>query len=266
MQHHLITSDVGGSENFTSLIEMKPIISEEPLKPNKDDLLKNGMTIDDVIERLPPAGKYQYQMTAVVFLYYISSAFLNYNFSFILLNPGPQLPNYTCFYKDGSSFQCSLRYDICPSLQSGKGTIVSWVRDPSDTAYLHNWIERLGLECAEPYKIGMFGTLSYFGEVVTNLVFPPLSDRYGRSYFTYGGTVVQLLDYSIFAISTSYTLNMSLMLFFGLSVAMRYSVSYTHMLELYPKKTAAFLSSILFFTDGFNAMYAPCILLVFKDT
>ena len=195
----------------------------------------------------------------------MSASFLNYNFSFFLLNPDSDQLNFTCYVSDGSSFPCSLVNDICPSL-SGGGTITHWVRDPTDTAYLHNWIERLGLQCAEPYQIGLFGTLSYFGEVLTNVVFPPLSDKYGRRYFTYFGAIVQFTVYILFSISTSYGLNLALMLFFGISVTIRYTISYSHMLELYPKQKAAFISSILFFLDGFITMISPCLLLIFRDT
>jgi hypothetical protein len=55
------------------------------------------------------------------------------------------------------------------------------------------------------------------------------------------------------------------MLFFGISVTIRYSIAYSHMLEIYPKRHAAFMSSILFFIDGFIAMLAPCLLLITKD-
>lgn len=55
------------------------------------------------------------------------------------------------------------------------------------------------------------------------------------------------------------------MLFFGVSVTIRYAIAYSYMLDLYPKRQAAVMSSILFFIDGFIAMLAPCLLLITKD-
>jgi MFS family permease len=130
---------------------------------------------------------------------------------------------------------------------------------------LKNWISRLGLESAEPYKIGLFGTFSYFAEVATNLILPPLSDKYGRRYFTFFGSMLQLLVYLTFSVSKSYGVYLATILFFGISVTIRYSIAYSHMLELYPKKQAAVMSSVLFFIDGFIAMLAPCLLLITKD-
>jgi MFS family permease len=219
---------------------------------------------------LPTSGKYEHRVSASLFLFFVGAAFLNYNFSFFLLNPDTSTTSaehlspktYTCYpINSNEGYPCSLADDICGNKETKLGR---WERNEKLT--LSNWIDRLGLECAEPYQIGLFGTLSYFGEVLANFVLPPLSDKYGRRYFTLFGCIVQLLVYLIYSFSRSYTLNLSLMLLFGLSVTIRYTITYSHLMELYPKLKAAKISSLLFFIDGFNSMYSPAILLWVGDT
>lgn len=86
--------------------------------------------------------------------------------------------------RNGTQVQCSLSEDIWPPKNS---QVVSFSLNRDG---LKNWISRLGLESAEPYKIGLFGTFSYFAEVGTNLILPPLSDKHGRRYFTLFGSLL----------------------------------------------------------------------------
>ena len=48
----------------------------------------------------------------------------------------------------------------------------------------------MGLECADSYKIGLFGTAIYASEVVSNIILPPIADKYGRRYFIYIGSAI----------------------------------------------------------------------------
>jgi len=62
----------------------------------------------------------------------------------------------------------------------------------------------MDLHCANNYQIGMFGSLYFAGFLISCLIFPPLSDKYGRkNLFLLGGfaqmivVLVMLLDKSI---------------------------------------------------------------------
>ena len=178
-----------------------------------------------MVSKLPKHGRYEKLLTIAIFLYYYGAAFLNYNFSFMLL------------------FQ------------------------PPDTEKpLSNWIHKLGLENADGYQIGLFGTLSFTGEVISCFVFPALSDKIGRRYFTIVGAIVQLTVYILMLTFSSYTLFLCLMPFFGMTCCIRYCISYSHLMELQPASKSAYYSGFLFFTDGLVCILSPLILLVVKHT
>ena len=50
----------------------------------------------------------------------------------------------------------------------------------NDTSSLYNWVEQFKLECAPKNEFGLFGSLFFFGLVISALILPRLSDSYGR--------------------------------------------------------------------------------------
>ncbi|TNV79458.1 hypothetical protein FGO68_gene13944 [Halteria grandinella] len=140
------------------------------------------------------------------------------------------------------------------------------VRYEHSGSVLQNWITRLGLECVDSYKIGLFGTLSFCGEVMSNFVLPPISDKYGRKFFTILGSTIQLTVYTLMLFSTSLTMTYCLMPFFGVTCSIRYCITYSHLMELYPPSKASSISAALFFLDGSLAVLCPLVLLATMDT
>lgn len=53
---------------------------------------------------------------------------------------------------------------------------VDWSNDWS----LQNWVPRFSLECVEPYRIGMLGSLFYLGSTIMGIFVTRLGDIYGR--------------------------------------------------------------------------------------
>ena len=53
-------------------------------------------------------------------------------------------------------------------------------RPVHDDEYIENWVEKYDLTCESKFKIGLFGSCFFVGVVSTLLVYPPLSDKYGR--------------------------------------------------------------------------------------
>ena len=53
-------------------------------------------------------------------------------------------------------------------------------RPVHDDEYIDNWVEKYDLTCESKFKIGLLGSCFFLGVVSTLLVYPPISDKYGR--------------------------------------------------------------------------------------
>jgi len=124
----------------------------------------------------------------------------------------------------------------------------------------------MNLQCADSLQIGMFGTVIYASEVISNLILPPIADKHGRRFFVYVGSVIQLMVYSVIAISSSYNLSLIMITLYGVTMSIRMFITYPHLMEILPPSVAPSVSNNLFFMDGFIFMLSPIMLLIFKDT
>jgi MFS family permease len=102
--------------------------------------------------------------------------------------------------------------------------------------------------------------------VISNFALPPISDKFGRKYFTYLGSSVQLIVYTLMSFTTSLTFTYFLMPFFGMTCSIRYCISYSHLMEVYPPSKSSNITSILFFIDGLIAVLAPVIIMMTGST
>ena len=78
-------------------------------------------------------------------------------------------PAYVC---PESKPECT-REDHCRDPQ---GFPVDWESSRS----VHNWVEQLGLACAEPYQIGMLGSSFFIGMTLFVVLITRLGDLLGR--------------------------------------------------------------------------------------
>ena len=124
----------------------------------------------------------------------------------------------------------------------------------------------MNLECLESYQIGLFGTAIYATEVISNLILPPLSDTYGRRKFVYIGSVLQLFCCIAIIFSTNYTLTLTAVSIYGVTVSIRMFITYPHLMEVLPPSVAPSVSNNLFFLDGFIYILSPLMLLAFGNT
>ncbi len=124
----------------------------------------------------------------------------------------------------------------------------------------------MNLECADSYQIGLFGTAIYASEVISNLILPPIADKFGRRKFVYAGSVIQLVSYVIVIFSSSYTLSLTTVFIYGITMSIRMFITYPHLMEVLPPSVAPKVSNNLFFLDGFLYILSPLMLLVFANT
>jgi hypothetical protein len=77
---------------------------------------------------------------------------------------------------------------------------------------LNNWVERLGLECAKGYEIGLMGSMFFAGMTVTGLFVTRLGDIYGRKWPTWISSVLSVPLHAGIMLSTN--LYLTIILFF----------------------------------------------------
>ncbi len=79
-------------------------------------------------------------------------------------------------------------------------------------------MQKWSLQCAHPETIGLFGTLSYSGEVLGHILHPMISDKYGRAFFNYMAAGFQLITYVMVLTVKSYRTFYYVLPFYGLGV------------------------------------------------
>jgi len=92
--------------------------------------------------------------------------------------------SYQCYYdantsenpSDEGQWQACTKDDICNKNIPKE----RYHADPSDPENIDNWVERYGTLCKPKSKQGLFGLYFFFGIISTIIVFPKISDMYGR--------------------------------------------------------------------------------------
>ena len=92
--------------------------------------------------------------------------------------------SYQCYYDPNTSenpsdegrWQYCTKDDIC-SKQLPKDR---YKPDENDPEYIDNWAKRYDLTCKPKSKLGTFGLWFFLGTLTTIIIFPYLSDIYGR--------------------------------------------------------------------------------------
>jgi len=158
-------------------------------------------------------------------------------------------------------FKCTMKKDIC----ANKEKFAKWDSMNKD-GILSNWMQQMNLECADSYQIGMFGTAIYASEVISNVILPPIADKYGRRLFVYYGSVIQLVSYILVIFSSSYSLALTTVFIYGITMSIRMFITYPHLMEVLPPSVAPKVSNSLFFMDGFLYILSPLLLLIFGNT
>ena len=84
-----------------------------------------------------------------------------------------------------------------------------------------NWIMRYDLHCASSSKIGMIGSSFFLGWVLTLVIFPRISDIYGRQKLVFFGNLISLLAFIVLLMSRKYEVLIACMIIFGMMSTIR---------------------------------------------
>ncbi len=98
------------------------------------------------------------------------------------------------------------------------------------------------------------------------MIFPPLSDKFGRKIFVIGVCVLQLLSMGVLLIIKDQFLFFLMTAFIGASAPLKAMIAYTHLME-WIHGYESLISGLLFFYDGLMFIFCPLILVyVTKNT
>ena len=163
-------------------------------------------------------------IAAVVFIVgYNTGGFLFYNIALLELQP-----QYLC-----TNSTSTVEYHCKPSDFCDKTNVTHRV-DWDDKTSLHNWVETLDLTCTSGAKVGLIGSMYFFGLAASAIVLPRISDIFGRKKIYFIAMALHLIVYFVFLVSTSLTLNIVMILLFGALSVGRASIGYIYMQEFTP--------------------------------
>ena len=98
---------------------------------------------------------------------------------------------------------------------------------------MRNWIQDLGLRCAENWEIALFGSIFFVGHVIGNIFLAKYGDTIGRIPMIRLGQGITLASYLIIVYFTrSLTVIYALIFIIGLLSCWRLSLAYIYGLEI----------------------------------
>ena len=100
----------------------------------------------------------------------------------------------------GEDWKVCERKEFCPELG---GIVMEHRVDWSEPKSLHNWVERLDMECTPKVDFGFMGSLVFAGWTFASLFVPRLADLYGRRLIFIINLVVQACIIGLIVVSKS---------------------------------------------------------------
>ena len=133
-------------------------------------------------------------------------------------------PAYECYQQAGDSGDLAwspcTREEFCPELG---GTEMEYRVDWSNDKSLHNWVERLGMQCTPKVYFGMMGSIVFAGWCFASLFVPRLADIYGRRWPFIINMFVQAIIIALIIFSKDATYTTVLLFFIGMCAAGRWT-------------------------------------------
>ena len=123
---------------------------------------------------------------------------------------------YLCTYKGISTEVSCSPDDFCED-----PNLISYTPDFSAEDSYHNWVEKFDLTCRSDAEIGLLGSATFAGWVITLTFVPRLSDIYGRKIVYRIGMVIQLLGFTILMFTSNFWVAVSALFLNGMCCTVR---------------------------------------------
>eukprot|EP00347_Sterkiella_histriomuscorum_P013032 403366275 len=135
----------------------------------------------------------------------------------------------------------------------------SWSVNWDSKHSLDNWITWLDLHCEDSYSIALFGSLYFAGFLISCLIFPPLSDKYGRRNLFMLGGLFQLIIIATMLNCKSQQTQYYMIFALGFAQPIKSMIAYTHLMEFVPGLECK-ISGIFMFLDGLVIVITPFLI------
>ncbi|CAI2368258.1 unnamed protein product [Moneuplotes crassus] len=190
---------------------------------------KEKITVDNLLENV--SKRFQVFSTIVHAIGFCMGGFLSFALPLVEL-----FPQFQCYDATTGGYTNCSRQEACDS----HNWAINWEEERS----IKNWISDMNIYCIEKWKIGLFGSMYYFGYLLGSIVFVNVSDMYGRKICTrvsYIGHTIAF--FFIIFISNLYTRYACIFLC-GFVGSVRCSVSYTTGCEFLQKRYQIWSSTV----------------------
>lgn len=199
-----------------------------------------------------------------------TEGFLIYNLSYLTLEP-----KYMCVNSEGVAQQCK-RADTCKA-EFNNDFSKKYAADPKAADqfrsgfYIHedennivldNWMIDLDLRCAEKWKIGMFGSNFFIGNVIGSTILSSYGDTIGRIPLIKVSQGLTLLSYSYIVYFTRDDITIySLFFLIGLLSCWRLSLGYIYGMEIISETRSNISGSLFNLFDATTVIFSSMFLL-----
>lgn len=126
--------------------------------------------------------------------------------------------------------------EACTADNICSGKVTSYQTDWDNIYSLHNWVEKLDLQCVPGWKLGMLGSTIFIGWCFTLPWLPRLSDMYSRKWFFVGGMLVDFALYTVLFFTSSIDWMIVVTTCFGMMTTVRINIAFVYMMELMPRR------------------------------
>lgn len=167
---------------------------------------------------------------------YVSNGYVFYALTYLEL-----WPEYIC-PEEVAKDDCNNKYKCLHPTE----TLIDW----ESTRSLHNWVETLSLECVEPYRIGLLGSMYFAGWTVACVFIPRLGDLYGRRFPYLISSGLSVFVYLGLILSSNLTLSTIFFFMLGLCCVGKSNLCYVYLLEFIPLRWQVYVGTFLLFLDG----------------
>ncbi|TNV79478.1 hypothetical protein FGO68_gene17792 [Halteria grandinella] len=129
--------------------------------------------------------------------------------------------------------------------------------DWADPWSLDNWVSRYGLECVDPFRIALLGSMYFSGTTLFGIVVNRMGDLYGRKWPVRASALLSIPIHGLLLVSTDLTLTSILFFLIGALSPGKCQVAFTYAGEFLKERERQVIGSMILFCDSSAMVLLP---------
>lgn len=118
-----------------------------------------------------------------------------------------------------------------------------------------NWVQKFKMECSSRKYFGFFGSMYFLGSMFGSLIFPRLSDIYGRKPFTIGCSFLHIMAGFTILLSNNLFVAYAMIFIQGMCMPARCIIGYVWLTESMILDQTTKSTSVMFTFDSFGILF-----------